>query len=211
LYEKSFFSFIAVLLYLQQQSWEEFLMIKQLCRRTLCLLSALSGIGTIIPNDVHAFSSEKKASLEERLQDLEDREEIHQLLMAYGRFLDQRDFASFSALFAEKEGEWIGGMGRAKGSRSIRKLMEDTIGAGKNSDIAGPNCHMFTNETVSVNGDQAKAQTKWVFWIQNDSKQPQPFYLGHYDDTLVRENGRWKFLRRVVYGEIPPDDPLSRK
>jgi hypothetical protein len=55
------------------------------------------------------------------------------------------------------------------------------------------------------------AKTKWVFWIQNNSRQPQPFYLGHYDDTLIRENGHWKFLKRVVYGDIPLDDPLSRK
>jgi len=27
---------------------------------------------------------------------------------------------------------------------------------------------------------------------------------------LVREHGRWKFLKRVVYGDIPADDPLSR-
>jgi hypothetical protein len=186
-------------------------MIKHLNQQILCVMSAILWTGAIVPNILLAFSSEKKASLEERLQRLEDREEIHQLLMDYGRFLDQRDFASFSALFAEKEGEWIGGMGRAKGSRAIRKLMEDTIGSSKRSDISGPNCHMFTNETVSIDGNQAKALTKWVFWIQNNSKQPQPFYLGHYDDTLIRENGHWKFLRRVVYGEIPADDPLSRK
>jgi hypothetical protein len=186
-------------------------MIKELCQRVLCFLGALLWLATIIPKDVHAFQGEKKASLEERLQQLEDREEIHELLMAYGRFLDQRDFASFAALFAEKEGEWIGGMGKAKGSRAIRQLMEDSIGGSKKSYISGSNCHMFTNETVSFHGDQAKALTKWVFWVQNNSKQPQPFYLGHYDDTLVRENGRWKFLKRIVYGEIPPDDPLSRK
>jgi 3-phenylpropionate/cinnamic acid dioxygenase small subunit len=168
-------------------------------------------IGAMILSSYTAISNEKNPSIENRLRQLEDREEIRRLLMDYGRYLDQRDFASFSALFAEKEGEWIGGMGKAKSSESIRKLMEDTIGSNKAGDVAGPNRHMFTNEVIDVNGNQAKAKTKWVFWIQNNSKQPQPFYLGHYDDTLIREKGHWKFLKRIVYGDIPVDDPLSRK
>jgi 3-phenylpropionate/cinnamic acid dioxygenase small subunit len=168
-------------------------------------------IGAMIPGSYQAFSGEKNISMEKRLRQLEDREEIRRLLMDYGQYLDQGDFASFSALFAEKDGEWIGGMGKAKSPESIRKLMQDTIGSNKTGDVAGPNRHMFTNEVIEVNGNQARARTKWVFWIQNNSKQPQPFYLGHYDDTLIRENGRWKFLKRIVYGDIPADDPLSRK
>lgn len=154
---------------------------------------------------------EKKESIENRLQRLEDREEIRQLLMDYGRYLDQRDFANFSALFAENGGEWIGGMGKAKGPKLIRKLMEDTIGSDTTGKSGGPNRHLFTNETIRVSGNEAGATTKWIFMVQNSSKQPQPFYVGHYDDTFVRENGRWKFLKRVVFSDIPTDDPLSRK
>jgi hypothetical protein len=157
------------------------------------------------------ISAEKKGSVEDRLQRLEDREEIRQLLMDYGRYLDQRDFASFSRLFAEKEGEWIGGMGSAKSPMAIRALMEKTIGSDKSGSVGGPNCHVFTNEMIEVAGNEAKATTKWIFVVQSSSKQPQPFYLGHYSDTFVREHGRWKFLKRVVYGDIPPDDPFSRK
>jgi 3-phenylpropionate/cinnamic acid dioxygenase small subunit len=178
--------------------------------RTIGILTFLLA-GIAVPGHFRAVSAEKKESVEARLQRLEDREEIRQLLMDYGRFLDQRDFASFSKLFAEKEGEWIGGMGRAKGTEAIRKLMDDTIGRDTSGQIAGPNRHLFTNEVIQVNGNEAKATTKWVFVVQNASKQPQPFYLGHYEDTFVREQGRWKFLRRTVYGDIPADDPLSRK
>jgi hypothetical protein len=160
---------------------------------------------------VHAASTDKQDSIEARLQRLEAREEIRQLLMDYGRFLDQRDFASFSQLFAEKTGEWIGGMGKAVGSQAIRKLMEDTIGKNTNAAVSSPNRHLFTNEVIQVNGDKASAMTKWIFVIQSDAARPQLFYLGHYEDSIVRENGRWKFLRRVVYGDIPADDPLARK
>jgi hypothetical protein len=154
----------------------------------------------------------KQEAMEKRLQQLEDREEIRELLMDYGRFLDQRDFAAFSRLFAEKEGEWIGGMGSAGGQEAIRKLMEDTIGKSPGK-LGESNLHLFTNETIHPEGDRATATTKWMFWVQNSSGQPQPFYLGHYEDTLIRENGRWKFLRRTVHSDIPAGDsppPLKR-
>jgi hypothetical protein len=35
---------------------------------------------------------------------------------------------------------------------------------------------------------------------------PRPPW-GHYDDELIRENGHWTFLRRVVMMEIPYQDP----
>ena len=154
-------------------------------------------------------AANKQRSYENRLQKLEDREEIRQLLMDYGRFLDLRDFASFSQLFAEKEGEWNGGMGTAKGSQAVRKLMEDTVG--KAADNPGPpNYHLFTNENINVNNHQANATTKWIFVTQGDKGGPQLVYLGHYEDTLVRENGRWKFLKRNVHSDIPSDKDLSK-
>jgi 3-phenylpropionate/cinnamic acid dioxygenase small subunit len=167
--------------------------------------------GCFVSNNVWNLYGEKKESVESRLLRLEDREEIRKLLMDYGRYLDQRDFGSFSALFAENGGEWIGGMGKAKGPTSIRKLMEDTIGSDTTEKGGGPNRHLFTNETIRVNGSEASATTKWIFMVQNSSKQPQPFYVGHYDDTFIREKGRWKFLKRVVFSDIPADDPSSRK
>ena len=163
-----------------------------------------------MPEQTGAASAQRRESLESRLQALEDREEIRQLLLDYGRFLDQRDFASFSRLFAEKGGEWIGGMGKAKGPQAIRKLMEDTIG-GNTEKISMPNFHLFTNEIIHVSGNQANATTKWMFVVQGQANNPQPLYLGHYEDSLVRENGRWKFLRRTVHADIPSDNTLSKK
>jgi hypothetical protein len=166
--------------------------------------------GIALSGYLPANSAENRETVEARLQRLEDREAIRQLLMDYGRFLDQRDFAAFSQLFAEKDGEWIGGLGKAKGQQAIFKLMEDTIGRDTKKTGAS-NYHVFTNESIHVDGNRAKAVTKWMFVVQAKTGRPQPLYLGHYEDTMVRENGRWKFLKRVVYGDIPADDPLAPK
>ena len=164
----------------------------------IALVSILSGM-------LGANSRKDQSSIEARLQQLEDREEISRLLSDYGRFLDQRNFIAFSQLFADPEGEWIGGMGKASGPQAIRKLMEDSIGT--KSD--GSNFHLFTNQIIDVKGDRAAANTKWIFMVRGDANRPQPFYLGHYEDSLIRANGKWKFLRRVVYSDIPPDNPSA--
>jgi hypothetical protein len=150
---------------------------------------------------ISAAGTKDRDRTEVRLRGLEDREGIRRLLTDYGRFLDQRNFAAFSQLFAEREGEWIGGMGKAKGSQAIRKLMEDSIGTRSDNS----NFHLFTNESIDLNGDRATAYTKWMFVVRGDANRPQPVYLGHYEDSLIRENGKWKFLRRIVHSDIPSD------
>ncbi len=61
----------------------------------------------------------------------------------------------------------------------------------------------MTNEIIDVKGDQATAWSKWTYLSRNAENRPVPVIVGHYDDTLVRENGEWKFQKRVVWGEIP--------
>ena len=169
----------------------------------LLFIAVFSACGT---GDRQPVSADTLDTMKSRLSCLEDREEIRRLITDYGRFLDRRDFKSFALLFAENDGEWIGGMGKAKGQQAIRRLMEETIGTDTPEDAPG-NFHLFMNDRIDLDGDSATASTKWVFMIQNAAGGPEPFYLGHYEDTMVRENGQWRFLRRVVYSDIPKDNP----
>src|SRR5687768_8278622 len=57
-------------------------------------------------------------SVDARLQRFEDKEEIQNLLLDYGRHLDSRDFGAYSRLFA-KDGEWVGGFGSVQGPANI--------------------------------------------------------------------------------------------
>jgi uncharacterized protein (TIGR02246 family) len=141
-------------------------------------------------------------SLAKRVQVLEDREEIRALLIAYGRALDARDFVAFADLFAKDDGEWVGGFGSAKGRKAIFDLMDKSIGNGK-PRTGPPSSHVFSNERIDVDGDHASATTKWVYVMQGEDGNPRWVYLGHYDDTFVREDGRWRFLRREAFTDIP--------
>jgi hypothetical protein len=56
---------------------------------------------------------------------------------------------------------------------------------------------------IDVHGDTATAWSRWVFVTTGADNRPTPAMGGHYDDTLVREDGHWKFQRRVAVNDIP--------
>ena len=158
----------------------------------------LLGISTI--SAAHA-----QASLASRIQVLEDKEEIRNVLLEYGRTLDARDFAGYSRLFA-KDGEWVGGFGTVKGPAEIQAFMQ--------KQIPGPNTahnfHLLTNFVIDVKGDTATAWSRWTFIIPAADGKPVIGQSGRYSDTLVRENGHWKFKRRQAMNDIPAGPPPSK-
>lgn len=148
----------------------------------------------------------ENSPLAARLQRLEDREEIRTVLLSYGRFLDARDFAAYSRLFA-KDGQWVGGFGTVEGPAAIQAFMEKNVpGANK-----GNTYHILSNFIIDVRGDTATAWSRWSFVTPGPDKKPVIAQAGRYDDTLVRENGRWKFKRRVASNDIPVPEPPPAK
>ena len=161
---------------------------------------------TVIPL---AFTQSKPASgnsLEKRLQHLEDLDEIRTVLTDYGRFLDARDFSSYSRLFA-KDGEWIGGLGKVQGPVAIQAFMEKSIGAIN----AAHNYHLLSNFEIDVHGDTATAWSRWAFIVSGPDQKPVMAQGGHYDDMLIRENGHWKFKRRTASTDLPASGPVQTK
>jgi len=152
------------------------------------------------------LAAQQDKSLAVRVQRLEDIEEIRTVLLDYGRFLDSRDFAAYSRLFA-KDGEWVGGFGTVQGPAAIQAFME--------KNIAGPNrgntFHILSNFEIEVHGDTAKAWSRWTFVTPGADKKPAMSQAGRYDDTLVRENGHWRFKRRTASNDIPVPAPGPAK
>jgi SnoaL-like domain len=139
-------------------------------------------------------------SLAARVQVLEDREAIRALILAYGAAHDHRDYRTFSNLFATA-GEWVGGLGSAKGPQAIFELMDRTIGHDPKPNGSGT-YHVMTNDQIEIDGDNASATTKWIYITPGDDGAPKMVFLGHYDDQFIRENGEWKFLRREAPADI---------
>lgn len=167
--------------------------------------SALTGLaagiivlGTLAPQPLWAADLE---SLAARVRVLEDREDIRALILAYGAAHDHRDYRTFASLFATN-GEWVGGLGSAKGPEAIFQLMDKTIGHHPQPNGSGT-FHVLTNDQIKIDGDLASATTKWIYITPGADGAPKLVYLGHYDDKFIRENGVWKFLRREAPADIP--------
>jgi len=149
-------------------------------------------------------------ALRARVQEVQDRQDIAQLIVEYGHLLDTHDLVGYSNLFAA-QGEWIGGFGRAKGPAAILAMMNKYIGTAPFDPRNVKGFHLLTNIVIHVHGDHATGWSRIIYMVRNKEDKPTPAMGGHYDDEFIREHGQWKFLRRVVMMEIPFQDPREIK
>ena len=142
-------------------------------------------------------------SLAARVQVFEDKAEIEALLLDYGRHLDDRNFAGYASLFA-KDGQWIGGFGTVQAA-DIKAFMEKAMGL----QNTAKNYHLLSNFVITVKGDTATAWSRWAFVVPGE-RGAAISLAGRYDDELVRENGRWKFKKRVASNDTPGPRPAAK-
>jgi hypothetical protein len=159
-------------------------------------------------------------SLAAKVKQLEDVQAITNVLIAYGRTLDSRDFKGYSSLFA-KDGSWSGGMGTVSGGpQAIYDFMTSRIGGGRRNDAGrggasgsansgrgrqggggpGSTYHIMSNFKIDVNGDNATASSRWTF--VSAARGPGIQIAGRYEDNLVREDGVWKFKSRQAFNDV---------
>jgi hypothetical protein len=155
-------------------------------------------------DDGEAGEADVTAELDElraRVRVLEDREEIRNLLQEYRRTLDVRDMRAFSALFASA-GSWTGKSGAATGPDAIHDMLVAQLS--ENPPAPGATLwHWISDPVIAVDGDRATASSFWMHVRRGDGDRPLLPTLGGYDDELIREDGRWRFLRRSVSPLIP--------
>jgi hypothetical protein len=140
-------------------------------------------------------------SLAQRLRRLEDAEQIRQLNLAYRRYLDARDLDGYGRLFAA-DGEWLGGTGYGKGPAGITAMLKERL-AGNPGPPGATSWHLVTESDIDVHGNRATGTVTWALIQRGAGDRPRMRLLGHYDDTYVRDGGRWRYLRRIAHTDIP--------
>ena len=138
---------------------------------------------------VLAFAGGCAPQPDSRLAAVMDRQAIDQLVEGdYPRALDAHDWDAYAATFTE-DGELSLGQQTAHGRAEIKKL----VGALPNEKIN----HVISNLSYRIQGDTATGGAYWQdIGLVNGA--PGIAVAGHYDDTLRKVNGEWKFTKRAI-------------
>lgn len=152
-----------------------------------------------------AFAQNAGLTVEQRLQRVEDELAILRVLVDYSATQDARDYAGYAALFA-KDGEWVNGKNVHKGRAAIEKMLADLYGKPPPGYVNSESYHITSNPQVDVNGDRATARSRHLLIMRGPKGEPTPVLGGRYEDEFIREDGKWKILRRVDYPVMPTSE-----
>ena len=169
------------------------------------VLPACAALLAALVSPANAQEARAPLSIEERVQRVEDELAIRRLLVDYAWTQDARDFAGYAALFAE-DGEWVNGDLVYRGPEAILGMLVGIYGEPEPGYVNRESLHITSNIEVDVEGDRATAHSRHLLLLRGPDGRPQPALAGRYEDELIRENGSWKFLRRVDYPVMPTPD-----
>ncbi|MFI5040982.1 MAG: nuclear transport factor 2 family protein [Acidimicrobiales bacterium] len=140
----------------------------------------------------------------QRVRRLEDLTAIHELFIAYGRYLDAGDLDSYAGLFTDDGEVLLGPLGRAKGRDDIKALMAKAL-AGRE----GTSYHLITSPTVTLDGDRATATVMWTVIDRGPDGAPVITMVGHHADVLTRVAEGWRFQQRKGFIDLPSRFPTT--
>lgn len=140
-------------------------------------------------------------TIEERVQRMEDIEEIRHLFTAYAQYLDHSDYDAYAELFAISGQLDLGPAGQATGRAAIRALIEKLV-----QRRTAPVRHIISSPVIRLNGARATASVMWTMLSCSSDGRPAIDMVGHHEDIIVKEDGVWKFQRlegRIDIGSLP--------
>ena len=136
-------------------------------------------------------------TIEERLQVLEDIEEIRKLKARYAAACDDNyDADAIAALFIE-DAVWDGGtLGKAEGRPAIRKFFL------RASEFFPYAMHNVMNPIIDIDGDRATGVWNLLQPATMARENQAVWLAATYHDEYVRTAGGWKFARLTVHAHF---------
>jgi uncharacterized protein (TIGR02246 family) len=179
--------------------------------REIAMGISVRGIVVLLAAALPALTAAQGASptLEQRLQRVEDELAIQRILIDYSATQDARDYAGYAALFA-REGEWVNGSTVHKGREAIQRMLVDLYGNVPPGYENNESYHIASNGRINVQGDRATASSRHLLVMRGPNGEPTPALAGRYEDEFIREDGKWKILRRIDYPVMPTREEWLR-
>ena len=136
-----------------------------------------------------------------RIDALLDRQAIDQLVAGdYPHALDHKDWKTYASYYTE-DAELLLGDQTAKGRQGIIDFLSALPADEKV-------IHVISNSSYVIKGDSATGGAYWQDIGMADTRQGV-VAAGHYEDTLRKEAGAWRFAKRAIVIEFVPTPALA--
>ena len=162
---------------------------------------------------------------------LKDHHEIENLENAYGYYLDKNLWNDLADLFAVNGSMELAQRGIYRGRERVREFLFKVFGAeGPQPSRLGNHLHLQPLITLATDGQRAEVRSRMLQQLSFNGRPSMG--AAYYHNTLIKEEGRWKFLATHAYNtwgaayaggwtaapstrvpgpstELPPDAPPS--
>ena len=138
---------------------------------------------------------EENSEIITRLERLESKEEIRELVSKYAEACDQQDLESLEKLFTlDAEFDSPNGMLKSKGRQNIIDMYLEVF------KTRGPSFHWTHDVRLTLNS-KAKDLANGVVYSHAETTRDGIVSLAamRYDDTYAKEDSVWKFSKRVIH------------
>lgn len=137
----------------------------------------------------------------------EDRALIEDLQGRYMFALDWRNEEAYAATFAP-DGEMDSAAVTGKGRDAIaQEIIDMKAREAKRAEETGKPVprmrHNITNVALDIDGDRAHGRAYWTSYTNANGK-PELNGYGHYEDEMIKIDGKWYFVKRKIFNEFAP-------
>jgi hypothetical protein len=138
----------------------------------------------------------------------EDRSMIEDLQARYMFALDFRDADAYASTFT-MDGVLDYGAGEIRGREAIRNFVLEsrkTAEAQRAKDTSGlrpaAGRHNISNIILKIDGHKAIGRAYWFHMGNTNPKRASELdSFGHYEDEMLKVDGKWLFSKRKIYNE----------
>ncbi len=119
----------------------------------------------------------------------DDKVEIQELTARYANAMDDTDLDAWMATW-HGNGLWKGGLGEFQGTDKLKELFAALGDSIKNRR------HVMTNFVIK--GEDNRAEQRCYMLVFDRVNEARLIASGVYTDRLIKVDGKWKFLERLV-------------
>ena len=132
---------------------------------------------------------------------------ITDVLIAYTVFYDAGDIDQVLSLFAP-DATYSSFLGTFSGTTELRTNFAPLVARYRRS------AHLLSNVTISLRGPEAAHANSYVHAVMQPHDGPAYAFVGSYEDTLAKRDGRWRIVTRTVHDglayAVEPIEPAER-